>query len=39
MIWSSTIKVDIGAYVNKQGKVYVVARYYPAGNMICKYPY
>ena len=39
MIWSSTIKVDIGAYVNKQGKVYVVARYYPAGNMIGKYPY
>ena len=39
MIWATSIKVGIGAYVNKQGKVYVVARYYPAGNMIGKYPY
>jgi len=39
MIWKNTTKVGLGAYVNKEGKVYVVARYYPAGNMIGKYPY
>ena len=39
MIWNKTTKVGLGAYVNKKGKVYVVARYYPAGNMIGSFPY
>ena len=39
MIWDKTTKVGLGAYVNKKGKVYVVARYYPAGNMIGSFPY
>jgi hypothetical protein len=39
MIWRSTIKVGLGAYVNSKGKVYVVARYYPAGNITGNYPY
>ena len=39
MIWKNTTKVGLVAFVNKEGEVYVVARYYPAGNMIGKYPY
>ena len=39
MIWKNTTKVGLGAYVNKKGNVYVVARYYPAVNIIDKYPY
>ena len=39
MIWSSTKKVGIGKARSKSGKVYVVARYYPAGNILGKTPY
>ena len=39
MIWKETTKVGMGAYVNKKGKIYVVARYFPAGNFLKKYPY
>lgn len=39
MIWKDTTKVGIGAYVNKKGNVYVVARYFPPGNFLGKYPY
>lgn len=39
MIWEGTTKVGMGAYVNKKGEVYVVARYLPAGNYSGKYPY
>ena len=39
MIWSSTKEVGIGKARSKSGKVYVVARYYPAGNILGKTPY
>ena len=39
MIWRSTEELGIGWAVSKTGKVYVVARYYKAGNMIGKRPY
>ena len=39
MIWEKTIKVGMGAYVNKNGEIYVVARYFPAGNYLGEYPY
>ena len=39
MIWESTKEVGIGWAVSRSGKVYVVARYYPAGNVIREYPY
>ena len=39
MIWKETTKVGMGAYVNKKGEIYVVARYFPAGNFSKKYPY
>jgi hypothetical protein len=29
----------MGAYVNKNGEIYVVARYFPAGNYLGEYPY
>ena len=39
MIWSSTTKVGIAWAMSKTGKVYVVARYNPPGNMRGSYPY
>ena len=39
MIWSTTKEVGIGKARSKSGKVYVVARYYPAGNILGKPPY
>ena len=39
MIWKGTTKVGMGAYVNKKGEVYVVARYLPEGNFGGEYPY
>tara|TARA_B110000027_G_C15989795_1_gene242653 strand:- start:70 stop:579 length:510 start_codon:yes stop_codon:yes gene_type:complete len=39
MIWKETTKVGMGAYVNKNGKIYVVARYYPSGNWDGEFPY
>ena len=38
MVWEGTKEVGI-ASVKNNGVVYVVARYYPAGNWIGKYPY
>ena len=39
MIWKNTTYVGIASAISKTGKVYVVARYYPAGNYIGQYPY
>ena len=39
MIWEKTNKFGMGAYVNKNGEIYVVARYFPAGNYLREYPY
>lgn len=39
MIWSSTKQLGMGSAIAKSGAIYVVARYYPAGNYIHKYPY
>ena len=39
MVWKSTKKVGIAYAVSKKGSVYVVARYFPAGNFIGEYPY
>ena len=39
MIWSSTKEIGIGSATSKSGKVFVVARYYPSGNIIGKTPY
>ena len=39
MIWKNTTHVGIASAISKTGKVYVVARYYPAGNYIGQYPY
>ena len=39
MIWSTTKEVGIGKARSKSGKVYVVARYYPAWNILGKTPY
>ena len=39
MIWKNTTHVGIASATSKTGKVYVVARYYPAGNYIGQYPY
>ena len=38
MVWEGTKEVGI-ASVKNNGVVYVVARYYPAGNWIGQYPY
>ncbi len=38
MVWDDTKEVGI-ASVKNNGVVYVVARYYPAGNWIGQYPY
>ena len=39
MVWKNTTHVGIASAISKTGKVYVVARYYPAGNYIGEYPY
>tara|TARA_B100000524_G_scaffold348003_1_gene251268 strand:+ start:2823 stop:3347 length:525 start_codon:yes stop_codon:yes gene_type:complete len=39
MIWEETTEIGIGAYVNKKGEIYVVARYHPAGNWSGEFPY
>ena len=39
MVWSGTRQVGISSAVSKDGNVYVVARYYPAGNIIGQFPY
>ena len=39
MIWHKTSQVGIAYSKSKSGKVYVVARYYPAGNVISQFPY
>jgi len=39
MVWKNTKKVGIAYAVSKKGSVYVVARYFPAGNLIGKHPY
>ena len=39
MIWNETTQVGIAYSRSKSGKVYVVARYYPAGNIIGQFPY
>ena len=39
VVWKDTKKVGIASAVSKNGKVYVVARYYPAGNYLGEYPY
>ena len=39
MIWKDTKEVGIASAVSKNGKVYVVARYYPIGNYLGEYPY
>jgi pathogenesis-related protein 1 len=39
MVWKSTRQVGIGMAVGENGRVYVVARYSPRGNVMGKYPY
>ena len=39
MVWKNTKKVGIAYAVSKKGSVYVVARYFPAGNVIGQHPY
>ena len=39
MIWESTNELGIGWAVSRTGKLFVVARYFPAGNWIGEYPY
>ena len=39
MVWNETSQVGIAYSKSKSGKVYVVARYYPAGNVISEFPY
>ena len=39
MVWKDTKKVGIASAVSKNGKVYVVARYFPVGNYLGEYPY
>ena len=39
MVWRSTRQIGIGMAVSEDGRVYVVARYFPAGNFIGQYPY
>ena len=39
MVWKDTKEVGIASAISKNGKVYVVARYYPAGNYLREYPY
>ena len=39
MVWKDTKRVGIASAVSKNGTVYIVARYYPAGNYLGEYPY
>ena len=39
MVWNETTQIGIAYSKSMSGKVYVVARYYPAGNIISQYPY
>ena len=39
MVWKDTRQVGIAYAISKKGSVYVVARYYPAGNFVGEYPY
>ena len=39
MVWKDTKEVGIASAISKNGKVYVVARYYPVGNYLGEYPY
>ena len=39
MVWSKTKHVGIASAKSKDGTVYVVARYSPAGNYIGEHPY
>jgi uncharacterized protein YkwD len=39
MVWIGTKQVGIASAISKDGNVYVVARYYPAGNIIGQFPY
>lgn len=39
MVWNETTQVGIAYSKSISGKVYVVARYYPAGNIISQFPY
>ena len=39
MVWKNTKKVGIAYAVSKKGSVYVVARYFPAGNTVGEHPY
>ena len=39
MIWKNTREVGIASAVSRNGKVYVVARYYPRGNYLGERPY
>lgn len=39
MIWHNTTKIGIAYSKSKLGNVYVVARYYPSGNLDGEYPY
>ena len=39
MVWKDTKEVGIASAISKNGKVYVVARYFPVGNYLGEYPY
>ena len=39
MVWKDTKEVGIASEISKNGKVYVVSRYYPTGNYLGEYPY
>ena len=39
MVWKDTKEVGVASAISKNGEVYVVARYYPAGNYLGEYPY
>lgn len=39
MVWKDSKEVGIASAISKNGKVFVVARYYPAGNYLGEYPY
>ena len=39
MVWKDTRQVGMAYAISKKGSVYVVARYYPAGNFVGEYPY
>ena len=39
MVWKGVEQVGIASAISKDGNVYVVARYYPAGNIIGQFPY